>query len=315
MNKAIALSIILAAAQFSCGELKASDASSAACERSCLNALMDQYLLALDAHDPARLPLARHARFTENTVKLSLGDGFWQTIDTGSLGSSRLYIADPSTAQVAFYGAAKENGHGVLFGVRLKHRARRLTEIETFVVRRSPAIFGAFDNPPIPEPAWSQALAPAERVSRAAMINAANQYFNGIEQGNGDIVPLEEGCIRVENGVLTAPRKGEDGKPAMSIRESFSSKMFNYIREVRPRRVLLVDEERGIVYGAFMFQHPGNIKVAAFEKMYKDPTSIVVYPNSIEIVEAFKVRSGRISHIMAQMVLLPYRQDPGWPVH
>jgi hypothetical protein len=284
------------------------------CDRSCLNALMDQYLAALSSHDPAALPLASGARYTENTVQLSPGDGFWQTIDRGSIGPSKLYIADPSTNQVAYYGAAKENGHGILFGVRLKHESQRLKEIEAFIVRRSPAIFGTFDTPTLPVPAWEQPLKPEERVSRAEMIHAANQYFEGIEKGDGNIVPLYDDCIRVENGVLTAPRPPENGRAAMSIRESFSSKMFNYIHEISPRRILLVDEERGIVYGTFMFQHPGNIKVAAFEKSYQDPTSVVVYPNTIEIIESFKVRSGKISHIMAQMVLLPYRQPPGWPL-
>jgi hypothetical protein len=44
---------------------------------------MERYLAALDAHDVKQLPLARGARFTENTVALTLGDGFWQTIDKG----------------------------------------------------------------------------------------------------------------------------------------------------------------------------------------------------------------------------------------
>jgi len=32
----------------------------AACDRSCLDAFVDQYLAALVAHDPSRLPLASH---------------------------------------------------------------------------------------------------------------------------------------------------------------------------------------------------------------------------------------------------------------
>jgi hypothetical protein len=90
------------------------------CDRGCLASLMERYLAALDAHDAKQLPLARGAKFTENTVALTLGDGFWQTIDKGSQSpTSRLIIADPGSSQVAFYGAAKENGHGVLFGTVL----------------------------------------------------------------------------------------------------------------------------------------------------------------------------------------------------
>jgi hypothetical protein len=99
--------IALTAAVFAQG----APARAADCDRACLASLMDRYLVALDAHDPKLLPLARGAKFTENTVALTLGDGFWQTIDKGSQSStSRLIIADPATSQVAFYGAAKENG-------------------------------------------------------------------------------------------------------------------------------------------------------------------------------------------------------------
>jgi Cu(I)/Ag(I) efflux system membrane protein CusA/SilA len=124
---------------------------------------MERYLVALDAHDPKLLPLGRGAKFTENTVPLTLGDGFWQTIDKGSQSStSRLIIADPATSQVAFYGAAKENGHGVQFGVRLRHKAQRLSEIEQFVIRRGPAQIGEFDNPPAFEAAWTEVFPASE---------------------------------------------------------------------------------------------------------------------------------------------------------
>jgi hypothetical protein len=227
-------------------------------------------------------------------------------------------IADPATLQVAFYGAATENGHGVLFGVRLKHRAQQITEIEQFVVRRGPAQIGEFDNPMPYESAWTETLPPAERLSRAELQRIANLYFEGIEKSSGDIVPLVPETSRVENGFRTAPRPAAaNGAAPQSIRETFSSGMFGYIREIRPRRFLLVDEERGIVYTMVMFQHPGNVTglKSFWEKQYKDPTSIIVYPNSMAMTESFRIRGGKITHIVAQMVMLPYRQPTGWPAH
>jgi hypothetical protein len=297
--------------------LLAAPARAADCDRTCLASLMERYLAALDAHDVKQLPLARGAKFTENTVALAPGDGFWQTIDKGSQSStSRLIIADPATSQVAFYGAAKENGHGVLFGVRLKHRAQRITEIEQFVARRGPSQIGEFDRPMAFEAEWTEELPRAERLPRSELVRIANLYFEGIEQSNGDIIPLVPGTSRVENGFRTAPRPaGADGKPAQSIRETFNSGIFKYIREIKPRRFLLVDEERGVVYTMVMFQHPGDVRgIAEWDKQYKDPTSIIVYPNSMAMTEAFRIRGGKITHIVAQMVLLPYRQPTGWPV-
>jgi len=297
--------------------LLAAPAHAADCDRACLSALMERYLAALDAHDARQLPLAKGAKFTENTVALALGDGFWQTIDKGSQSTtSRLIIADPRTSQVAFYGAAKENGHGVLFGVRLKHNAQRISEIEQFVVRRGPAQIGEFDNPPAFEAAWMEALPVAERLPRAELVRIANLYFEGIEKSSGDIIPLVPETSRVENGVRMAPRPpAPDGTPAQSIRETFNSGMFSYIREIKPRRYLLVDEERGVVYAMVMFQHPGNVQgLPMWDKQYKDPTSIIVYPNSMAMTESFRIRGGKITHITAQMVMLPYRQPTGWPV-
>lgn len=307
------LTIIAVAAAMS---LLGAPARAADCDRVCLESLMNRYLAALDAHDPKQLPLARNAKFTENTVALALGDGFWQTIDKGSQSpTSRLVIADPVTSQVAFYGAAKENGHGVLFGVRLKHRSGRISEIEQFVIRRGPAQIGEFDNPPAYEAEWTEALPVAERLPRAELVRIANLYFEGIEQSNGDIIPLVPETSRVENGFRTAPRApAADGTPAQSIRETFNSGMFQYIREIRPRRFLLVDEERGVVYAMVMFQHPGNVTgLTQWDKQYKDPTSIIVYPNSMAMTESFRIRDGKITHITAQMVMLPYRQPTGWP--
>src|SRR4051812_13957510 len=72
----------------------------AACDRTCLYGFMDQYLDALVRKQPARLPWAPHARFTENNVELSIGDGLWGTV-TG-LGDYKLKFADTQTGQVGF---------------------------------------------------------------------------------------------------------------------------------------------------------------------------------------------------------------------
>ena len=51
----------------------ASPAASNACDRACLNGLIDQYLAAMVKHDPSHLPLAKTVKFTEDGVRLELG--------------------------------------------------------------------------------------------------------------------------------------------------------------------------------------------------------------------------------------------------
>ncbi len=283
-------------------------AGGGACARECLKGLMDGYLAALAAHDPSRLHVARDVKFTENTNRMALGDGLWQTID--GLGTFKLYIEDPATHQAAFYGTVKENGETALLGVRLKARDRRLTEIETFVIRQATGVHGTFDSLTEASPIWEEPVPAAERSSRAAMIHDANQYFNGIVQGNGDIVPFAEDCVRIENGRQTAPTPATASHPALSAGAQFNTKMFNYIHQIAPRRFLLADPERGVVYAVVMFQHPGNIPTSIKPRPHS--FSLSSYPNTTEIIETFKIRGGKIRRIFAYVSLLPYRQSPGW---
>ncbi|HUN25491.1 MAG TPA: hypothetical protein VMU67_04225 [Steroidobacteraceae bacterium] len=282
------------------------------CERSCLKGLMDQYLAALVAHDPSRLPVAPGVRFTENTNRMSLGDGLWQTID--GLGTFKLYIEDPASGQAAFYGTASENGVTALLGVRLKERGRRLTEIEQFVVRQASGIHGSFDRLVTADPLWEEPVPESERSSRAALIDDADQYFNGIVRGDGDIVPFAEDCVRIENGAQTAPAPATATRPAVSARAQFNARLYAYIHEITNRRFLLVDPERGIVYAVVMFQHPGDIRPPARRAAGapRSGFSLASYPNTTEIIETFKIRGGKIHDIFAYVSLLPYRQRPGW---
>jgi hypothetical protein len=287
-------------------------AEATSCDRACLKALMDQYLAALVAHDPARLPAAPTVKFTENTNRLALGDGLWQTID--GLGTFKLYIEDPATEQVALYGTVKENGLTALLNVRLKARHRRVSEIETYVVRQQSGVHGTFDALVHDDPMWNEPVPVAERSSRQELIHAANQYFEGIVHGDGNIVPFADDCVRIENGQQTAPTPASASRPAMSVRASFNTKMFNYIHEIDHRRFLLVDPEQGLVYVTATFEHPGNIDTPLRRAPggALNPKSLASYPNTTGIIETFKIRGGKIQHIFAYVTLLPYRQQPGW---
>jgi len=49
------------------------------CNRACLENLVDQYLAAVVAHDPKKMPFSADVKYTENYQVLQLGDGFWKT--------------------------------------------------------------------------------------------------------------------------------------------------------------------------------------------------------------------------------------------
>src|SRR5215468_7658991 len=81
-------------------------AQSGACDRACLEGYVDKYLDAVIAHDPKLLPLSRNVKFTENGVRLDVGDAHWKTVI--GKGTYRLFVTDPEAGQVAFIGTVRE---------------------------------------------------------------------------------------------------------------------------------------------------------------------------------------------------------------
>jgi hypothetical protein len=57
----------------------AASAAEAPCDRVCLKGFIDQYVEALDHHDPSRLSVAADARFTQNGAQVPLGEALWVT--------------------------------------------------------------------------------------------------------------------------------------------------------------------------------------------------------------------------------------------
>ena len=302
------------------------------CDGSCLSKLMDQYLDALKSHDPSRLPLAREVRFTENTNEMAVGDGLWQTIN--SVLPQRIVITDPTTAQVAYYGAVIENDRTSLLFVRLKERTGQITEIETAVIREMVGNFGSFTDLQGPLSDWTETLAPSQRRSRQELIALVNQYFEGIEQSNGDIVPFDPSCVRWENNRNTSRSSSSPPKPpasgatasspaanttgsilnGMTISQTFNTHVFSYITHVGDRRFPIVDEQRGIVSVIATFTHPGNVRSVDVPGHGKVALTGVTsaFPNTTEIIESFRVKDGRIVGIYAYVNLLPYHQKTGW---
>src|SRR3984957_204469 len=104
-----------------------------ACDYACLTAYLDQYLSALVAHDPARLPLSPRVRFTENTIPMKLGDALWGTISV--MVTYKIYFADPHAGEAGCEVTIREKGTPAILVVRLKVVAKKITEVETIVRR------------------------------------------------------------------------------------------------------------------------------------------------------------------------------------
>jgi hypothetical protein len=293
-------------------------AASADCDRFCLNRLMDTYRAAVIEHDPSRLPLTKTARYTENAQDLKWGDGLWATL-TG-WGSYKLYVDDPENGEVGLLGVTDEAGMSGILCVRLKVEHHKISEIEAVITRReTPNGFTRPEGLSDPKPAiarFFEDVPESSRESRKDLVSQTNLYFDGIEQGNGDIVPFGQDVIRVENGTQTCPASfgpGAAKTPPPSCGAQLNSKIFNYIFPISPRRYTVVDRQRGVVLGIFMFNTPGTVSSVDSPGVGKVAESAAAMkPFSEEVAEIFKIQDGKITGILAAMTSLPYGATSGW---
>lgn len=290
------------------------------CDRKCLNGLVDAYRAALVEHDPSRLPLTKDARYTENAQDLKFGDGLWGTL-TG-WGTYKLYIDDPEEGQVGFLGVTDEAGMAGLLCVRLRIVNRKITEIEALITRKETAV--SFTRPEgLSDPKIAPGLAgffedvpESERESRKDLIAQTDLYFDGIEKSSGSVVPFAPHVIRVENGTQTCPSSfGPAAKNGpLGCAAQLDTHIFEYIRPIRPRRYTVVDRQRGIVMGTFMFNTAGTVKTVDVPGVGKvEETPAALRPFSEEVDEIFKIKNGQIDSIVAVMTGLPFGATSGWP--
>lgn len=286
-------------------------AAGAACDRACLNGFVDSYLTALVAHDPSRLPLAKNVKFTEDGVSMHVGDALWAT--ASGLGTYRLPFDEPANGAAGAFALMRENGTPAILMLRLKVVKGRITEIETLVARKETTAFLNTDNLTEPRPIFLETVPSADRPSRQEMVSMVGKYFDGIEQSDGDIVPFDKDCVRIENGIQTCPSSASSALGALSCGAQLSTKIFTYIKTVSPRRFPIVDDERGLVLAIVRFNHPATqqtVEVPGHGKMTMGRYS--QWPNSTEIAELFKIKDRKIKEISAVIVTQPYRAPTGW---
>jgi hypothetical protein len=213
----------------------------------------------------------------------------------------------------------------VIVSIRLKVQGGKITEIE-HIVRRDPRPEG-LPNLVTTRPGLLESVPPAERTPREEMRSIANAYFDTIVKGNGDLAPFADDCERHENGVQTTtnktlPEKGPDGGPlspvmakllALGCHDSMNTGSWTYITKIEPRRVLIVDEEKGLVFAYPMFVHRGKVrsmKIVGVPGV--DTLPINFGPINMEATAVFKIRGGKIHEIEAMGFLLPYGATSAW---
>jgi hypothetical protein len=183
--------------------------------------------------------------------------------------------AGPSIAP----GAREDPGPGRnnLIAVRLKIDRGQILEIEQLWANNIND--AAIPLLTTPRETLTTDIPPSQRLSRELLLRAANSYFDALEGDDGRIAAFGDDCVRHENGYQTVnnpPPSGrmmpgpqlpnpdtEQGKQQlkfsmMTCEQQISSKTFAYMKHIRPRRALVIDQQKGLVAMYPLFIHDGT---------------------------------------------------------
>ncbi|MBN2319087.1 MAG: hypothetical protein JXR49_08415 [Acidobacteria bacterium] len=284
--KNIAGMILMALLGFSLTPVFAED-----CDRECLAGMITQYVDALAAHDPSRLPLADNARFTEDSRELKLGEGLWQTVT--AKGEFRQDYLDAEKQIAATHILLYEDETQVLCTALLYVKDGKITGIETLVQRVTPESRFQPTELGAPIRGMNDPVPAGKKQSRASMIKTALTYTEGLRIGNftDGGTPFAPEAYRVENGVITAGKgcgRADCGMYSQNI----------MLHPGIIAGVAAVDEENGVVLLWMNFGHTGS--------SYGEGNALVTF-------EAFKVWGGEIHSINAFFRGLPLATARFWP--
>ncbi len=291
---------------------RANAASSSTCGRKCLYGCLDQYLKALAAKNPSRLPLAANVKFSENNVFMKVGDGLWNTIT--ALGSGGVQLADVPDGEVGYLGVVQEINAKSLYAMRMKVSGGKITQIETVVARPT----STFPQPALDHFAkrhWFEGmLPPNERSPRSKMIHLVEGYFDTLQRNNGTIhTTFDPNCNREENAMQSTNNPSNHIFPVTNLgcEAQFKTGYFFYDDRVRSRGFPVVDTERGLILARVFIDHSG--KVTKYKLTDGRELEAPFHtPSSLCILELFKIRSGKIFQIEATMAQVPYNMPSVW---
>jgi hypothetical protein len=277
------------------------------CDHACLSQFARDYVAAMVKRNASSLKQAKTVRFTENNAELAFGkEGMWATAT--SISPTALIAADTQTGNAAWLGTAEENGKPVYFALRLAVQGGVLTEAETVVVRNTglPLPFADVTKV-VHDPSFNEILPPEQRRSRERLRAVGDGYFNTVERNDGNIfTPFDLECGRLENGIMTtAGNAAGTGGISAGCEAGLKSGAYYINKRIRERRYPLIDVERGVVVATGFFDHSNEFdryRTAEGRMM----NTALKWPNSISLIEAFKVRNSKILAIEAVFTYVPH---------
>jgi hypothetical protein len=177
------------------------------CDRNMLKAATATYILAQEAGNLSKMTLADKVKFMENMKETTQDKGMWNTPLKIAFHRS---IYDTVRCKTFTEVIVTEGKEKYVLGTRLTVDKGRVKEIDSLVTSKKDWLFNADDYLKYSGSEDWPVLAPDDRISRQALINAGNQYFDYVFMDKGIRAPFGNiPCARLEGGAYTNP-KGEE---------------------------------------------------------------------------------------------------------
>jgi hypothetical protein len=262
------------------------------CDRECLAGFVTKYLDAMIAHKPESLPVAAGVRFTEDCKEMKLGQGLWENISR--LTGYRRDILDVRDGVAVSFLVVEEGQSPVLFVMRLKVDDRKITEVETTVVRnqKEGMLFNLQNLQTVSE-AMASFPAKEQLNSREEAIRIALTYPAGLKVGSFVKVdsPMAPDAYRYENGQLMAGPGCTFFKGCENMKTQLIPTLYGITY-----RVIAVDEESGVVAVRMNF----------------GPGSTFQGGGELDVWHSFKIYDGLIHAAEAYCEIVPSGTKSGW---
>jgi hypothetical protein len=260
------------------------------------------------------LPVTNDVTFLDQNQPLSLGEGTWKTVS--GLGTYKHYYTDIHAGRVGFVGTVLENETPALLDVLLVLDGERIRAVETYLIR-DPIGGRRLNQQAIPDEAWLQEVPAERRIPREELIAVVDRYFQSLQRndGKGDYSFFDAECNRYDHGLPTTNVKTpatyghSDDTTFMSLtaEAQWKTGFLAFVTDIRDRRYVVVDEERQAVLAFAMFDHNGTVRsinLTSGSVFVLSPYFDV--PRTLQIIEGFRVRDGRLYRIEATMTEVPY---------
>jgi hypothetical protein len=146
------------------------------------------------------------------------------------------------------------------------------------------------------------------------MIDVANGYFDTLQLNDGTLhTEFTDDCNRREDGLQSTnnPQASLDPLWKLGCADQFRMGQYRYDDRLRDRRFIAVDEERGIVLAGGFIDHEGRLGEFRLTDG-STRTPIFRRPHSFVLLEAFKIRGGKIQQVEAVFITVPYNMSSAW---